>query len=440
MLDDENTTIQELVKEQDLVEQYENKFMRTKKKVNEYLNPKGHGQGDVASIRSSPEKRTSCRLPKIALKVHDGTSLEWLGWWSQFEAIHENPSLSEVDKFHYLIQSMKVGTRAERLVKSYPLTEVNYPKVIDALRDRFGDKSMKVGTRAERLVKSYLLTEANYPKVIEALRDRFGDKVILTEVYVRQLLKLVINNNTRLGLVISEELPKGGETSPHLVYNIRVKYEDHLDKLLQRFREIEEIPSRPTELEEDEFCRNLYKREVHSEHQLGDILFPCLLNLGFPVKICLEERDRFPLVSNDNSPWNDGCYGLREQKWDESLDGSIRDLWRKFRDELKYLRTLRIPRWLGTGGNQELQLHDFNDASGDAYAAVVYLRVANKDGIRVVLLAAKTRLAPIHRVSISRLELCAVALLTRLVIHVVSVLKLDIKEIVRWTDATIILS
>ncbi|UYV77556.1 hypothetical protein LAZ67_15001510 [Cordylochernes scorpioides] len=53
---------------------------------------------------------------------------------------------------------------------------------------------MKVGTRAERLVKSYPLTKANYPKVIEALKDRFGDKVILTEVYVRQLLKLVINN------------------------------------------------------------------------------------------------------------------------------------------------------------------------------------------------------------------------------------------------------
>ncbi|UYV73348.1 hypothetical protein LAZ67_10002813 [Cordylochernes scorpioides] len=43
-------------------------------------------------------------------------------------------------------------------------------------------QAMKVGTRAERLVKSYPLTEANYPKVIEALKDRFGDKVILTEV------------------------------------------------------------------------------------------------------------------------------------------------------------------------------------------------------------------------------------------------------------------
>ncbi|UYV80946.1 hypothetical protein LAZ67_19002239 [Cordylochernes scorpioides] len=161
MLDDERTTMQELEKEQDLVKQYERNFLLTEKKVTDSLNPRGNdqqGQGDVASIRSSPEKSISCKLLKIALKVFDGTSLEWLGWWSQFEAIHENPSLSEVDKFHYLIQAMKVGTRAERLVKSYPLTE------------------------------------ANYPKVIEALKDRFGDKVILTEVYVRQLLKLVINN------------------------------------------------------------------------------------------------------------------------------------------------------------------------------------------------------------------------------------------------------
>ncbi|UYV68503.1 hypothetical protein LAZ67_5004528 [Cordylochernes scorpioides] len=146
MLDDENTTMQELEKEQDLVEQYERNFLLIEKKVAEYLNSKGNdqqGQGDVASIRSSPERSTSCKLPKIALEVFDGTSLEWLGWWSQFEAIHENPSLSEVDKFHYLIQAMKVGTRAERLVKSYPLTEANYPKVIEALRDRFGDKAKR---------------------------------------------------------------------------------------------------------------------------------------------------------------------------------------------------------------------------------------------------------------------------------------------------------
>ncbi|UYV77319.1 hypothetical protein LAZ67_15000492, partial [Cordylochernes scorpioides] len=434
MLDDENTTIQELEKEQDLVKQYENNFLRTEKKVNEYLNPKGndqHYQGDVASIRSSPEKSTSCRLPKIALKVHDGTSLEWLGWWSQFEAIHENPSLSEVDKFHYLIQSMKVGTRSERLVKSYPLTEANYPKVIEALRDRFGDKfpasneysvsrnwdpndreitspkdppapingqevefaemhertaipKALLATALIRIVNPHgngvlaralldqgsqssfiqrdLLQHLNVPtcgvnaqvyginntkgELIEELAsftlesltepgwtlpmealvvgrmtgllptkdlcldirsswkvlpladpqfEKCGkvDVILGADVYGRLLLpdlrlcdrthqrKIAFwsrkygfpstfcgnlskntSSNTRLGWVLSGELPKGDQTSPHLVYNIRVKYEDHLDKLLQRFWEIEEIPSRPTESEEDEFCRNLYKREV----------------------------------------------------------------------------------------------------------------------------------------------------------------------------------
>jgi hypothetical protein len=51
---------------------------------------------------------------------------------------------------------------------------------------------MVPGTRALQLVSSYPQREDNYPLVIAALPDLFGDKVLLTEVYVRQLLKLVI--------------------------------------------------------------------------------------------------------------------------------------------------------------------------------------------------------------------------------------------------------
>ncbi|UYV61138.1 hypothetical protein LAZ67_1003547 [Cordylochernes scorpioides] len=350
MLDDENTTVQELEKEQDMVEQYERNFLLIEKRVAEYLDPKGNdqqGQGDVASIGSSPERSASCRLPKIALKVYDGTSLEWLGWWSQFEAIHENPNLSEVDKFQYLIQSMKV---------------------IEALRDRFGDKVILTEVLPEELIRIWqrsamadydrdekelipsvdqrltsllafvrredqtereMTSPKNPPAPIDAPEVEFAGMHVRTAipkallattlirivnphgngVVVRALLdqgsqssfiqrdllqhlsvptcgvnvdvilgadvygRLLLPNlrfcdkthlcaqNTRLGWVISGELPKGDRTSPHLVYNIRVKYEDHLDELIQRFWEVEEIPSRPTESEEDEFCRNLYKRE-----------------------------------------------------------------------------------------------------------------------------------------------------------------------------------
>ncbi|UYV77229.1 hypothetical protein LAZ67_15000185, partial [Cordylochernes scorpioides] len=169
MLEDETITPHDLEKEQDMVVQYKKNFIKTKLRVAEYLQLKENehqGRSNLDPIRSAQEGMSSCKLPKMALPVFDGTCLEWMEWWSRFEMIHESAVLTEVEKFQYLVQSMKVGTRADRLVKSYPLT-----------------------------------TE-NYPKVVKALQDRFGDKVILTEVYVRQLLKLVINNARKKTLTL----------------------------------------------------------------------------------------------------------------------------------------------------------------------------------------------------------------------------------------------
>ena len=56
---------------------------------------------------------------------------------------------------------------------------------------------MTPNTRAAKLVNSYPQSADNYHLVIAALQDRFGDKILLTEVYVRQLLKLVIRNAER---------------------------------------------------------------------------------------------------------------------------------------------------------------------------------------------------------------------------------------------------
>ncbi|UYV82012.1 hypothetical protein LAZ67_21000400 [Cordylochernes scorpioides] len=169
LLEDEAISSPDLEKEQDMVVQYEESFVRTKRRVAKYLQVRETGQQGRDTLdpaRSAQEGMPSCKLPKMALPVFDGTCLEWMVWWSRFEMIHESAVLTEVEKFQYLVQSMKVGTRADRLVKSYPLT-----------------------------------TE-NYPKVVKALQDRFGDKVILTEVYARQLLKLVINNARKKTLTL----------------------------------------------------------------------------------------------------------------------------------------------------------------------------------------------------------------------------------------------
>ncbi|UYV61158.1 hypothetical protein LAZ67_1003622 [Cordylochernes scorpioides] len=60
------------------------------------------------------------------------------------------------------------------------------------------------GSRAHRLVCSYSITEVNYPKVVQALKDRFGDKNLLIEHYIRRLLKLVVSNARKENLPLDE--------------------------------------------------------------------------------------------------------------------------------------------------------------------------------------------------------------------------------------------
>ena len=82
-----------------------------------------------------------------------------------------------------------------------------------------------------------------------------------------------------------------------------------------------------------------------------------------------------------------------------------------------------------------VQFHEFSDASGHAYAAVVYVRYCYEDGrIDVRIVAARTKVAPLIKQSIPRLELLGALLLARLQDQ----LRSDKHEFstVCWTDST----
>lgn len=84
------------------------------------------------------------KLPKIELKKFNGKLIDWLSWWSLFERIHNDEEINPTDKFQYLIQSVEQNTRAYEIVQSFPATNVNYPKAIAALRERFGKEKMLI--------------------------------------------------------------------------------------------------------------------------------------------------------------------------------------------------------------------------------------------------------------------------------------------------------
>ncbi|GFS64190.1 integrase catalytic domain-containing protein [Trichonephila clavipes] len=109
------------------------------------------------TVPSDKESR-KFKLSKIELKKFNGEAKEYLTFWSQFQKIHEDRGIAAEDKMQYLLQWMEPGSKAERLVLSFPATAANYPKAIDQLKERFGRED------------------------------------ILVQIYVRDLLTLVMKN------------------------------------------------------------------------------------------------------------------------------------------------------------------------------------------------------------------------------------------------------
>lgn len=125
--------------------------------------------------------------------------------------------------------------------------------------------------------------------------------------------------------------------------------------------------------------------------------------------------------------------------WDEKIPEDINKVYQQYRIVFPLLEKIRIPRWIHTSkSNTKAQLHGFCDASTDAYAAVIYLRIIDADGtIHVSLIASKTRVVPIkQRTTIPKLELNAAVLLTKLFKKVKHTMNGDYRCIA-WSDSTL---
>ena len=128
--------------------------------------------------------------------------------------------------------------------------------------------------------------------------------------------------------------------------------------------------------------------------------------------------------------------------WDDSLPPSLAHQWSQFMVQLKDISIISIPRWLGTSTDQRaVELHGFSDASQLAMASVIYVRVLSESyEARITIVGAKTKVAPLKRMTIPRLELTAAAMLTRQMAHIRKVLDLSNASVHLWTDSSVTLA
>ncbi|XP_058816225.1 uncharacterized protein LOC131679506 [Topomyia yanbarensis] len=126
--------------------------------------------------------------------------------------------------------------------------------------------------------------------------------------------------------------------------------------------------------------------------------------------------------------------------WDNELPSAIKERWHEYQSQLHRLNDLRIDRCILLSNPVSVQLHFFSDASEHAYGSCVYVRSTDASrAVKICLLTAKSKVAPLKRQSIPRLELCGALLSAELYEKVTSSLQTH-AETFFWVDSTIVLS
>ena len=120
--------------------------------------------------------------------------------------------------------------------------------------------------------------------------------------------------------------------------------------------------------------------------------------------------------------------------WDDPLPRTLLDRWHNWVNELQHLSSFEIPRCLRHPFPDEIKLHMFSDASKDAYAACAYL-VCRYEGNTPtsVLIASKSRVAPVKSMTIPRLGLMGAVISTRLVNTILK--SIVVSKVIYCTDS-----
>ncbi|XP_071042007.1 uncharacterized protein [Parasteatoda tepidariorum] len=123
--------------------------------------------------------------------------------------------------------------------------------------------------------------------------------------------------------------------------------------------------------------------------------------------------------------------------WDTELPEIYRKEFETWYDDLSLLNDIKIPRCLGMSDlKTEFSIHVFCGASKLAYSTVIFLRKVQEEKVSLHFIQAKSRVAPLHKMTIPRLELLAYCIGARL--SSITIKAMDLKEvpIIYWTDSS----
>ena len=103
---------------------------------------------------------TQVNLPKITLPNFDGSYRQWPAFCDSFKCmVHENNSLSAIQKLHYLRSSLK--GEAFQLISTLPTTDSNYSVAWNLLSERYENKKLIASTYVSELLNVNCVNKEN---------------------------------------------------------------------------------------------------------------------------------------------------------------------------------------------------------------------------------------------------------------------------------------
>ena len=200
--------------------------------TNQTPSPVTAGENQEAEIHNSSttsQSTAKIKLPKLSLKKFKGDIKEWTPFWDSYKsAIHDNPDLSNVDKFNYLNSLLEAS--AAEAIAGLKLTSTNYQEAVELLNQRFGNKQQIINSHMDSLLQLPAVTSLHD---VQGTR-RLYDKV---ESHVRGLKSLGVESESYGNLMISilmQRLPPG----LRIIATKKMQEEDwSMDKLMTLFRQ-----------------------------------------------------------------------------------------------------------------------------------------------------------------------------------------------------------
>ena len=174
------------------------------------------------------QHHVSIKLPKLEIPMYNGEKLRWTEFWDTFETtIHQNPTLSDIEKLHYL--NSKLTGKAKDAVSGILLSNENYSVAVTLLKDRFGHKQSVINCHYTGLINvppavktskglRILYDEAEkHLRSLEALKQDINQKVFIS----------IITSKIPKNVLVQLEIQKGAKNE-WTVSKLRELFNDYI--------------------------------------------------------------------------------------------------------------------------------------------------------------------------------------------------------------------